>query len=474
MLKQLLEGTGRVVRAAAITRLIIYKHQGSNYVSEVRAAERGPLLALVATAVLAAALPARVWLVITVALALLVAICLRWVVQGARRVRLERQLRFTWVQVGDRLEEIFTLHNDAFVPILAAEIEDHSNLPGYNASTVRSVGGYSRERWRQNAISRRRGVFHIGPTTVRFSDPLGLFEVTCHYPYVREVLVFPPVLPNLVVQVPTGGGHGTTTSRQRDLAETAAIGGIRDYRPGDPIRRVHWPLSMHHGSFQIKEFDEEKGSDVWLALDLDHAVHTGEGEESTLEYAIIWAASWAWHLLRQGKGVGLYAYGPERTLLSPRRGVAQLRNILRALAPLQTQMDWPLRGLLREIRPVLGRSQSLIVITPSTDPEWPIDLMRPGLRSAAKGVILLDAASFRVGSVSSANVEIASSPPAIDNPALVGIRASLASMGVPVCFVCRQASLEARPSTPGTGDWEFITTPWGRVVTRSSPAEARP
>ena len=454
------------LRAAARGDLVLYRHRAADSESAVRAAGLSPFGALAVALLLSILLPSRVWPVLAVTLAVLIAICLGWAVAGARRVMLTRQLRYTWVQVGDRLEEIFTLYNALPVPIVCAEIADHSNLPGYDASTVRSVGGQSLEKWHQKAISQQRGVFHLGPTTLRFGDPLGLFEVTCEYSYSREVLVFPPILHDLSVPVPAGGGQGAAASRLRHLAETPALSSVRDYHPGDPIRRIHWPLSLRHQTLLIKEFDDEKGGDVWLALDLDPAVHAGQGPLSTAEYAIVWTASWAWHLLRQGKGVGLYTRGPEPIVVQPRTGTAHLWAILRALAPLDARAGLPLAGLLQEVRPLVARGHSLIIVTPSCSPDWPAALLMPRLRSAARGVVLLDADAFRQAS---GGADAAST-----TSGLAGVRSLLAGLGLPVTLVRPGDGLGARPAAAGTGDFEYVTTPWGRVIVRAAPAEVHP
>mgnify|MGYP000485301648 CR=1 FL=1 len=31
---------------------------------------------------------------------------------------------------------------------------------------------------------------------------------------------------------------------------------MRDYVPGDSMRRIHWRQTAHHGQFMVKEFDQ--------------------------------------------------------------------------------------------------------------------------------------------------------------------------------------------------------------------------
>ena len=60
----------------------------------------------------------------------------------ARGLRLRRELRFGWVQVGDWMVERFNLRNDSRLPALWVEVVDRSTLPDYQTS--RAVGVSSR------------------------------------------------------------------------------------------------------------------------------------------------------------------------------------------------------------------------------------------------------------------------------------------------------------------------------------------
>src|SRR3990172_9240532 len=77
--------------------------------------------------------PSRVWVILLVGLGGAWLVC-RWWVRGlSRALRLERELRYGWAQVGDRLEERFTLTNQFHLPATWVTVHDHSTLPGHKA-----------------------------------------------------------------------------------------------------------------------------------------------------------------------------------------------------------------------------------------------------------------------------------------------------------------------------------------------------
>ena len=73
---------------------------------------------------------------------------------------------------------------------------------------------------------------------------------------------------------------------QRSLQSTSMVMGIREYRPGDAMNRIHWPSSMRHRRLHVKEFELDRTADLWIYLDLDGRWHHGDGEDSTEERAV--------------------------------------------------------------------------------------------------------------------------------------------------------------------------------------------
>lgn len=316
-----------------------------------------------------------------------------WARSLAQGLELKREVRFGWAQVGDTLLERFTLTNRSRFPALWLELYDQSSLPSYRASRGVAVSGGQTIRWHIEAVCMRRGLFQLGPITIRTGDPLGFYSVVTEFPTTIPLLVLPAVVPLPPIEMAPGGRSGDEWSRPLATIPTVTASQVREYVPGDHHRLIHWPTSARHNILYVRSLDSAQAGDWWILLDMDHRVHLGEGENSTEEHQVVLAASLADKGLRSGRAVGLAAADGKLTWLPPRGGDAQRWQILYSLA-LISQGDWSLAMVLERIRPILGRNPSLTIITPSVDPDWVSSLIPIFEAGATLTVLILDPISF--------------------------------------------------------------------------------
>lgn len=217
------------------------------------------------------------------------------------------------------------------------------------------------------------------------------------------LLIYPRVAHLPEFELPHGDS-GESHRRQRPFYGSQPSASITDYRPGDSLRKIHWPSTARRGHLMVKELDAEPSGDVWIILDLNKAVQQGSGATGTLEFGVIIAASLAAQLLGRGdRAVGLLAvsgtkpatsgsmFGASNTqpeqnksgvvradalatsdtqtlLIPPQPSQAQLWRILAALASVEP-CDTPLATVLHNGREYLGNRGSVIVITPEMPAE---------------------------------------------------------------------------------------------------------
>lgn len=339
--------------------------------------------------------PHPVWMVMLVTIVGVYAIAYAWVREQAQSVYFTRRRTGAILVAGDSLREEFAIINESGLPLLWVAFVDASNLPGYMPGIVVACGPKSDYRWRADAECRQRGVFRLGPHTIELGDPFGLFRATQHHAEFESVLIYPRVVQLPEVELPRGGADGHTR-RRRTLHGARPAASVRDYAPGDSLRLVHWPTTAHRGRLTMKELEQEPSGDVWIVLDLDAEVQGGEGAESTLEYAIMLAASMAAEMVSGAdrRAVGLLAASAEEVIsLAPQAGQAQLWAIMAALAPARPSHT-RLHDLLLHSLSLLGRRHTLIVVTPSLGEQasrWIAELVRAGGQGLFSSVLAVAA-----------------------------------------------------------------------------------
>jgi uncharacterized protein (DUF58 family) len=349
-----------------------------------------PLLVVLALLIVLQILwPSKVWITIIIALSVALAASWVWAKQMQKHVSLTREKRYNWTRVGDRLEERFTVRNHSVLPVLWAEVDDQSTVPGYNPNLVTGVeGNDAGSQWTVSGICHQRGVFNLGPTTLRMGDPLGLFAITRHNPATVPLLVLPPILDLPGIQVAPGGqvseGHPRPYAPQPTILATS----VRPHIPGDSLRLIHWPTSARRDELFVRTFDGSPTGNWWIVLDLAGNVHTGEGDESTLEQAITLAASLLENGLEAGHAVGLIAHSTKPVWIPPARGDAQRWAVLRQLATIEAG-SYPLVQLLQRSGDSLGHSASVVVITPTPNAAWLEPLLLLKQRDLVPTVMLL-------------------------------------------------------------------------------------
>ena len=376
-----------------------------------------------------------------------------WTRALARGLTLTREMRFGWAQVGDRIEERFTLANSSWLPALWIEIIDHSTLPNYHASQATGVEGQAEHRWSVWGVCARRGTFTLGPTTVVSGDPFGIYTLSLDYPTASTMIVMPPIVPLADIQIAPGRSIGEGRRRVETWDHTVTASSIRDYVPGDSLQSIHWRSTAHRDELSVRLCDSTPTSAWWIFLDLEARVQVGRDQESTMEHGIILAASLADQGLRLGRAVGLAASGANSIWIPPQSGLQHRWPILRELACVSPG-HLSLQNLLERFQSALRQRTSLVIITPAADGQWIASLTAYRRRGIVPTVLLLDPISFGGTTVARNTLAL------------------LAELEIAHQLIPREL-LDRPEAKPGReGYWEWRMSPLGKAVPIHAPRDS--
>ncbi len=198
-------------------------------------------------------------------------------------------------------------------------------------------------------MAHQRGWAKLGPLTVVSEFTPGLFTYRAVLPVEDPILVFPrPGFLNRRIvntcMARTDYSDALPTAYLRGDEEFA---GLREYRPGDSLRRVHWKMSSRlQRKLLVREFEDAQVRDAVVLLETFIPNPNDQRRRMRLERAITFAATLADALLSENYRIRFRAFAPDPVTLrlEPRRGAAD--ELLYALAVLKPTRVRPLEDLL--------------------------------------------------------------------------------------------------------------------------------
>ncbi len=170
----------------------------------------------------------------------------------------------------------------------------------------------------------RRGVIQLGPISVADVDAAGLARRGQIYESKANLLVHPHIEP--IPEVRILSGHDPMMGDQQRQAlgiSDEEFDGLREYQPGDDLRKVHWASSARHDELLVRQFQPPRHGRVTLVIDTRPP---GDAVEA-LDVTTSIAASIASSVLRSGDSV--------RIQTTEGRSTAVLNGVPNLLAALE-------------------------------------------------------------------------------------------------------------------------------------------
>jgi uncharacterized protein (DUF58 family) len=322
-----------------------------------------------------------------------------------RRVEYRRHLSRQQAFFGDEITLEIEITNRKPLPLPWLQIEDE--LPGQvtllkgKATSSREdrvvlnntlpVNMYHRVTRRFPMRCLHRGYFIFGPTRLRSGDLFGFFRREKSFEELDSLLVYPRLVPLEKLGIPSQQLFGDIRLRRHLFQDPVLTAGVRDYLPGDSLKRIHWKSTARLGRLETKIYEPTTTTDISIFLDVRTLPAPLWGSIYQLqELGIITAASIARHALEAGFRVGLYVNQITRlseglVRVPPGQHPEQLTRILAALAQLHQVETIPAARFLRHEARALPWGTTVVAVTAQPGEDLAaalLDLKRAGRRVA--------------------------------------------------------------------------------------------
>lgn len=266
---------------------------------------------------------------------------------------------------GDEIEVVMTVENRKPLPVpwlqltefvpsgLRADAESNATRRAYAGGSeiveTLSLSGYERVKFRHRLSATHRGMFALGPTDLRSGDLFGLFGSVRRDQRTGDgIIVYPQVVPLDDWTFPAANPMGDVLNPYTLVDDPSRPRSIREYQPGDPLKRVDWKLSAKRDELIVRTYDRSVSNDVVVLHEATTTEVAWQGcRYDVLEATISGAASIAMRMAEMGYRVGFIGNGVRSSrgvapIVAPNESTQQAQMILEALAMVQ---PWAFRRL---------------------------------------------------------------------------------------------------------------------------------
>jgi uncharacterized protein (DUF58 family) len=253
-----------------------------------------------------------------------------------------------------------------------------SHIPGRRLLTMLlSVRWYERVRRHYTIKCGARGMHTFGPATLRTGDVFGLNTQEASLITENYLLVYPKVVALERLGLPASNPFGEVPLQHQWLFEDPMrTVGVREYRPGDSPRRLHWKATARAPGqvLQVKVFEPTTSHRLHILLNINTSDENWSWQgydPHALEAAITTAASVANWATDRGFLVGLAAnaklfHSSEAVRIPPSRDPRQLMHIFEALARLVPMGSMPVESLVELEARDMAYGSTVVVVTAAT------------------------------------------------------------------------------------------------------------
>ena len=205
----------------------------------------------------------------------------------------------------------FIIHNAArFAAVnLGISVFTPSQIPGQQKVLgLLSVAGRSQSVFDVTIRMSGRGEFSLAPIVLEGSDPFSIFPWRIVVRDIARLVIYPHIHHGRFIPK-RGIPGGSIRVFDKMYDDVNSIGSIRDYIPGDDIRRIHWKASAKSGELRTAQLLPSMNAPAMVLLDLDSSAYPRKYRYLFIERAVEVAASIVHLFGSMNQQIGLVSNG---------------------------------------------------------------------------------------------------------------------------------------------------------------------
>jgi uncharacterized protein (DUF58 family) len=172
-------------------------------------------------------------------------------------------------------------------------------------------------------------------------------------------------------------------------------GESREYRPGDDVRRMDWPVTARTTVPHVRQTVADRELETWICLDLSASLDFGTAQCEKRDLAVAAAAAITHLTVRGGNRIGAIVTNGERTVRMPARaGRLNAQGLLRRIVATPRAQPGPTTDLAAAVdglnRPPRRRGMAVVISDFLAEPSWERPLRKLAVRHDVLAIEIVD------------------------------------------------------------------------------------
>lgn len=274
---------------------------------------------------------------------------------GLKKLSYTREFDKEAVFEGEKVNLVETISNRKLTPLPWLRVESkispwlkfktQENLDILSERFHRSVFflfGYSRITRKHEISCIKRGYYDLSLANISVGDLFGMNTTSREYIGNVKLFVYPRILKESDLSDEALKWQGDITVKRWILPDPILVNGIREYRPGDSQKDIHWKASARTGTLQVKTRDYTVSPRVLIVFNTEPEEAfwgiMSDDEAESMEIGLRHVSTFANWAVQKGIDVGLYCNGTTTVdkgnpiSIAPACSTAHLELILQTLA----------------------------------------------------------------------------------------------------------------------------------------------
>ena len=283
---------------------------------------------------------------------------------------------------GDSLYLIETVYNCKLLPVPWLKVDIHSSrwldFAGTcsviaqddrrvtSSFTLRSYQRITR-KWKLKCL--KRGVFTTENVTLVSGDLLNFRVVSIPMAVNAQLMVYPEIVDLEELFTPVNLQQSDKTVNRWIIDDPFMVSGAREYTPGDPLNRIHWPATARNGRFMVKknEYTSQRSLTILLNMQSQLYEYADTINKKNAELGIKVSATLLDRALKEGSPVRLGTNGctssdaRKEIFTGEAADKEHVSDLFKILARLLMKNVKDFEMMLDEVLPVLENTEVVII-----------------------------------------------------------------------------------------------------------------